>query len=111
MSITRSPSSRPSRRSGRHNPDQISKSDTDDLLAGFFREALDDFVIVPMEESIQQFSFDLILEDDLRTLDNLQLAAALALDGDETDVVFVSADSDLVAIASDRGLQTVNPDG
>ncbi|MFD1647134.1 type II toxin-antitoxin system VapC family toxin [Haloarchaeobius litoreus] len=95
----------------KYNRDQISESDTDDLLAAFFREALDDFVIVPMEESIQQFSFDLILEDDLRTLDSLQLAAALALDGEEADVVFVSADSDLVAVANDRGLQTVNPDG
>lgn len=95
----------------KYNRGQISKSDTDDLLAAFFREALDDFVIVPMEESIQQFSFDLILEDDLRTLDSLQLAAALTMAGDETDVVFVSADSDLVATASNRGLQSVDPDG
>jgi predicted nucleic acid-binding protein len=95
----------------KYNRRQISESDTDGLLAAFFGEALDDFVIVPMEESIQQFSFDLILEDDLRTLDSLQLAAALALDGEEMDIVFISADSDLVAVANDRGLQTVNPDG
>jgi len=79
------------------------------LLASFFREALDDFIIVPMDESIQQFSFDLILEDDLRTLDSLQLSAALSIAGEDIEVLFVSADRDLVSIAENRGLETVRP--
>lgn len=94
----------------KYNRDQIERDDVDALLAAFFEEALDDFVIVPMEESIQQFAFDLILDDDLRTLDSLQLSAALSLESEDTDVTFVSADADLVTVAAARGLSTENPD-
>ena len=55
----------------KYNRDEIGLDDMNALLASFFREALDEFVIIPMDESIQQFSFDLILEEDLRTLDSL----------------------------------------
>ena len=94
----------------KYNRDDIEKADLNALLASFFEEALDDFVILPMEESIQQFSFDLILQDDLRTLDSLQLSAALSITAEETDVVFISADDELVSIAAERGLETINPD-
>jgi len=94
----------------KYNRDQIVRDDVDALLATFFEEALDDFVILPMEESIQGFAFDLILDDDLRTLDSLQLSAALSLESDDTDVRFVSADADLVAVAAARGLSADNPD-
>ena len=91
------------------NRTEIDSDDVDDLLAAFFEEALDEFVIVPMEESIQAFAFDLILEDDLRTLDSLQLSAALSLTAEETDVVFVTADAELSTVADDRDLQTETP--
>jgi len=94
----------------KYNRDQIERDDVDALLAAFFEEALHDFVIVPMEESIQQFAFDLILDDGLRTLDSLQISAALSLESEDTDVRFVSADADLVAVAAARGLSTGNPD-
>lgn len=77
------------------------------MLAAFFTEALDGFIILPMDEAIHQFSLGLILEDDLRTLDSLQLSGALSLQTTETDVVFVCADSDLVSVAQTRGLETV----
>lgn len=95
----------------KYNRDEIEAEDMNALLASFFREALDDFVIVPMDESIQQFSFDLILEDDLRTLDSLQLSAALSISGEEIDAVFVSADRDLVGVAEKHSLETVRPAG
>lgn len=63
-----------------------------------------------MDESIQQFSFDLILEDDLRTLDSLQLSAALSITTDDTDVVVVTADSEQASVARTRGLDATNPD-
>jgi len=93
----------------KYNRGEIGENDMNALLASFFREALDDFVIVPMDESIQQFSFDLILEDDLRTLDSLQLSAALSISGEDIEVVFVSADRELVSVADNWGLGTVVP--
>jgi predicted nucleic acid-binding protein len=94
----------------KYNRDDISESALDTLLAAFFEEALSDFVILPMDESIQEFSFSLILEDDLRTLDSLQLSAALSMTAGDTDVAFVSADSELISVADRRGLDTINPD-
>lgn len=93
----------------KYNCGDVDENDVHRLLASFFREALNDFTVLPMEESIQAFSFDLILEDDLRTLDSLQLSAALSIQSEETDVVFVSADKDLVAVAESRGLNAVTP--
>jgi predicted nucleic acid-binding protein len=93
----------------KYNRDKIGRDDVDDLLAAFFQEALNDFIIIPMEESIQQFSFDLILEDDLRTLDSLQLSAALSLSMEDVSVSFVTADGDLASVAQHRGLKPVNP--
>lgn len=91
------------------NTGEITRTDVETLISVFFDEALDQFVIVPMEESVLQFSFDLVLEDDLRTLDSLQLSAALATDAEVEDLVFVCADSELVSVAQDHGLETVNP--
>jgi len=94
----------------KYNRDELNEGDVNSLLAAFFEEALDDYIILPMEESIQQFSFDLILEDDLRTLDSLQLSAAISLSTEDVTVTFVSADEELLSTAQDRGLTVVNPD-
>lgn len=94
----------------KYNRTEISDDAVNDLLAAFFEEALAEFVILPMEESIQQFSFDLILEDDLRTLDSLQLSAALSITTDDTAVHFVTADSELASVVRTRGLAAINPD-
>jgi len=80
------------------------------LLGEFFREALDDFMIVPLDESLTQFSFELVIAEDLRTLDSLQLSAALSLSTEEESPVFVCADTDLVSVAKQHGLDTVNPE-
>jgi predicted nucleic acid-binding protein len=52
----------------KHNRDEIAEDEMNALLGAFFEEALDGFLILPLEESLVQFSFDLVIEDDLRTI-------------------------------------------
>lgn len=94
----------------KYNRDDIPEKIVDKLLTAFFDEALSDFLIVSTEEALFTYSFDLILEDDLRTLDSLQLSAALAVSDEVGELLFVSADRELVSVANNRGLETVNPD-
>lgn len=91
------------------NTGELSAEELPELLAMFFREALDDFLIVPLEESFLEYSFDLIFEEDLRTLVSLQLSAALSINSEETTAVFVCADRNLVETAQNRSLETVHP--
>lgn len=93
----------------KHNRGDVTESEMQQLLSVFFREALDDFVIVPLEESLLTFSFDLVLEDDLRTLDSLQLSAGLSLAEEMSDIQFATADTALADVARERGLATVVP--
>jgi len=92
----------------KYNRGDVSHSEMEQLVGVFFREALAEFVLAPIEESVMAFSFDLILNDDLRTLDSLQLSAGLALHED-AGAAFVTADRDLASIARERGLDTVVP--
>ena len=93
----------------KYNRGDVSESEMNELLSAFFREALDEFVIVPLEESLLTFSFELVLEADLRTLDSLQLSAGLSLDEGLEGMRFVTADGDLAERAEKRGLRTVVP--
>lgn len=93
----------------KRNRDEIDPEDVDRLLGSFFDEALADFAILPMDESLSEFSLDLVLDDDLRTLDSLQLSAALSLVTADSAPRFVCADSDLVSVADRHGIGTVNP--
>lgn len=93
----------------KYNRGDLSIERMNGLLSEFFEEALADFLIVPMEESILSFSFDLVLKDDLRTLDSLQLAAALSVNSRTDSVGFVTADERLIEVAERRGLRAVNP--
>lgn len=94
----------------KYNRDDIPEKVVDELLTAFFHEALSDSLIVTTEEALFTHSFDLILEDDLRTLDSLQLSAALAVSEEVENLVFASADRELISVANDRELKTVNPD-
>ena len=49
----------------KHNRSELSEEAMNGLLSSFFQEALEEFLILPLEESILQFSFKLILEDDV----------------------------------------------
>jgi predicted nucleic acid-binding protein len=93
----------------KHNQDDIPWDSLSELLATFFDEALSSFLIVPTDESLFGQSFELVLEDDLRTLDSLQLSAALDIAAATDEFRFVCADSELCSVASNRGLETINP--
>lgn len=93
----------------KHNADEISEREMTSLVATFFDEALSEFVVVPMDDVSLERAFDLILEDDLRTLDSLQLSAALAFDDPTSELTFVSADDELIDVADSRGLTSLNP--
>lgn len=94
----------------KYNMNEVSESEMNELIGIFFREVLSDFVIVPLHESLLTFTFDLILEDDLRTLDSLQLSVGLSIDNELEDTTFVTADGDLADIATERGLPTIVPE-
>lgn len=93
----------------KYNRGEMTEAEMNGLLGAFFEESLDDFLILPVEESLLGFSFELVVEDDLRTLDSLQLSAVLSIDSGAEDVVFVCADSDLVSTAERRGLDAIDP--
>jgi predicted nucleic acid-binding protein len=95
----------------RYNSGDLSEAGMRDLLTTFFDEALNDFVIVPMNDVALERAFDLVLRDDLRTLDSLQLSAALAFDADVEGCTFVCADLELIETAAEHELETVVPDG
>lgn len=92
-----------------YNRGAVSESEMEQLIGVFFREALDDFVIIPMEESFFEFSFDLVLEDDLRTLDSLQLSTARSLARELDALTFVTADRTLAESGEAHGLDTIVP--
>ena len=91
------------------NRGAISEQKRDGLLASFFEEATGRFTVIPVDESIFETAFDLVLDDDLRTLDSLQLAAALSLPTPNPEITFVCADTTLVDVAEQHGLSTDNP--
>ncbi|MDR5657384.1 type II toxin-antitoxin system VapC family toxin [Halodesulfurarchaeum sp. HSR-GB] len=92
----------------KRNRGSLSPDDVDGLLTIFFEEALETFVVVPLDETRYETALDIVLEDDLRTLDSLQLAAALDI-GADLELTFVSADRDLNEVATLRGLETLDP--
>ena len=91
------------------NRGELSEGKRDGLLASFFEDAIERFTVVPIDESIFETAFDLVLEDDLRTLDSLQLAAPLTVPMPNPDITFVCADETLVDAADQHGLSTNNP--
>ncbi|WP_458208679.1 type II toxin-antitoxin system VapC family toxin [Haladaptatus sp. NG-SE-30] len=93
----------------KQNRDSISRKEVDSLLAAFFDEALADFQIVPLDEQLFDYAFELILEDNLRTLDSLQLSAARALATNVEGLTFVCADKKLVDVAQSKELPAINP--
>lgn len=94
----------------KQNRDDVSSELVTELVAAFFDEALADFLVLPTQEALFEHSFDLVLEDDLRTLDSLQLSAAIRLDNEVDEARFVCADEDLVSVAEKRGIETIVPD-
>ncbi len=93
----------------KYNRGDITKEKRDNLLVSFFEEATERFTVIPVDERIFESAFALVLDDDLRTLDSLQLAAAVSLPTPNPDITFVCADKELVDVAAQHGLATNNP--
>lgn len=93
----------------KYNRGAISERLRDDLLTAFFRGATGPFTVIPVDDAAYELAFDLVLEDDLRTLDALQLGTALDLERSITDMTFVCADWNPIDVASGRNLPTIDP--
>lgn len=93
----------------KHNIGDISQGQMVELVGAFFTEAMEVFVVLPLDDSLARYSFELVLEDDLRTLDSLQLSAGLVASEEIADLTFVTADRELAAIAADHGLDIEVP--
>lgn len=93
----------------KQNAGELSERLRDDLLVAFFREATGRFTLVPIADAGFGMALELVLEDDLRTLDALQLGTALELADPDLEVTFVCADRELVDVAAERGLPTNDP--
>ena len=91
------------------NRGDISDKRRDALLGSFFEEATERFTVIPVDEGIFETAFDLVLDDDLRTLDSLQLATAVSLPTPNPEITFVCADEALVNVAEQHGLSINNP--
>lgn len=64
---------------------------------------------MPIEDVPLEAALDLVLTDDLRTLDSIQLAAVLAVGEEYPDLQFVTADRELGDVANEAGLDTTIP--
>lgn len=93
----------------KYNSGDLSKASMTERTTVFLREAFADFELVTVNEALFGFSFDLVLEEDLRTLDSLQLSAARAVATEVDELTFVCADDELVSTAAERGFPTANP--
>lgn len=88
---------------------EVTERQRDDLLIAFFAEATDDYLILPLDPAVFEGALDLVLEDDLRTLDALQLGATLHVRETATDLSFVCADRKLARVARDHAVNTIDP--
>ena len=93
----------------KHNSDTLSEEELPLLFANFYDEALGNFLVVPLDDVALEHTLDLVLEDDLRTLDSLQLSAALSFAGAVEELQFVCSDRELATVAEARGLATICP--
>ena len=77
------------------------------LTSKFFFDVLRDYLVLEMNSGHVKKSIKLVLKQDLRTLDALQLA--IASDLKELDSVFVCSDKKLGKAAEKEGMETLIP--
>lgn len=95
-------------------PRGISQLERDRLFALLVTHMVDEYTRVPMSDALIDRAMLLTQQHPLRGYDAVQLAAALAANeilrtSGLPDLVFVSADNDLLAAARAEGLATDNP--
>ncbi len=101
-------------RMARENPPRLSVTDRDRFIARFYQQALQRYVVVDLNRQILVRAASLCQTHPLRAYDAVQLACALTRRDDdlaagEPAPIFVSADVNLLAVASTEGLTAENP--
>jgi predicted nucleic acid-binding protein len=97
-----------------HRNGQISVEELSVLLRSYAAHSQREYLLVPYTDSLIDLAQALIGRQPLRTLDALQLAAAVelrnSLPADSPSLVFLSADDRLVRTARQEGLRVENPE-
>ncbi len=91
----------------RKNRGEITESVMRDALSKFEDDVLNRFSIINIDRSLIERAKTLVLQYEIRTLDAIQLAAALTLQ--DQFLVFVTADDKLLQAAEGNGLKSLNP--
>jgi len=86
----------------------IAEDDLQFTISKFFHDAIKEFTVLEISEENVKDSIELVLSENLRTLDALQLAVALGLK--DLEAIFVCADKNLINAAKSIGLNVVNPE-
>jgi uncharacterized protein len=97
----------------RHRMKELSPEELTSALQAYTDHSHKEYVLVPYSEALSNTAGTLLARHPLRTLDAIQLAAALSLQStfppDASPLTFVSADDRLIAIARLENLLTENP--
>jgi len=86
----------------------ISQQQFDEALSKFFFDYQNKYLVIDMEEAIRVSAGKLILRQNLRSADSIQLATAL--DDERLPPIFVCSDEKLCNAATSEGLQVLNPE-
>jgi len=86
----------------------ISQLQFDDSIGKFFSDYQDKYLVMDLDEDIRISAGKLIMRRNIRSGDGIQLATAL--DSEDVDLIFVSADQKLCDAATSEGLQVLNPE-
>jgi len=92
----------------KRNRGEITMQALNDTLALFTHEVLSDIIVTGFRSGFIQQARELVLQHGLRTLDALQLTSVLEFRA--LSPVFVCADIRLCQVASDVGLDVLNPE-
>lgn len=92
----------------KRNRGEITLQAMNDALARFANDVLSDWVVAAFRSGFIQQARELVLRRGIRTLDALQLTAALAFSG--VSPVFVCADARLRQAAAEEGLAVLDPE-
>lgn len=93
---------------------KIADEQRDQLIRAFRQDCESDYVILPVTTAIYTAAGNLCRAHRLRAYDAVQLACALSLRGEaavneDSKLIFVCADNNLLNIVSIEGLNTQNP--
>ena len=92
----------------KRNRGEIALQAMNDALARFASDILSDWVVAGFRRGFIQQARELVLRRGIRTLDALQLTAALAFSG--ASPIFVCADARLRQAAAEEGLAVLDPE-